>query len=123
MASFVLSFFPLDVLGGIWDLIESVSEGFLTYSFHSKALVTKFDLEIGQCQLRVIIYLNSKELAHQMLHTTFQGNGPSGSEVAIVLGFIAGRPNAAFLFWFFGDFRCGALLFMVIHVIYKYKNR
>ena len=23
----------------------------------------------------------------------------------------------------FGDFRCGALLFMVIHVIYKYKNR
>ena len=32
MASFVLSFFPLDVLNGIWDLIESVSEGFLTYS-------------------------------------------------------------------------------------------
>ena len=31
MASFVLSFFPLDVLDGIWDLIESVSEGFLTY--------------------------------------------------------------------------------------------
>ena len=34
MASFVLSFFPLDVLDGIWDLIESVSEGFLTYSFN-----------------------------------------------------------------------------------------
>ena len=33
MASFVLSFFPLDVLDGNWDLIESVSEGFLTYSF------------------------------------------------------------------------------------------
>ena len=33
MASFVLSFFPLDVLDEIWDLIESVSEGFLTYSF------------------------------------------------------------------------------------------
>ena len=31
-ASFVLSFFPLDVLDEIWDLIESVSEGFLTYS-------------------------------------------------------------------------------------------
>ena len=27
------------------------------------------------------------------------------------------------LFWFFGEFRCGALLFMVILVIYKYKNR
>ena len=33
MASFVLSFFPLDVLDEIWDLIEPVSEGFLTYSF------------------------------------------------------------------------------------------
>ena len=31
MASFVLSFFPLDVLDEIWDLIESVSEGSLTY--------------------------------------------------------------------------------------------
>ena len=36
--------------------------------------------------------------------------------------FIAGRPKAALLFWFFGDFRCGALLFIVILVIYKYKN-
>ena len=33
MASFVLSFFPLDVLDEIWVLMESVSEGFLTYSF------------------------------------------------------------------------------------------
>ena len=33
MASFVLSFFPLDVLGEIWDLIVSVSEGFLTDSY------------------------------------------------------------------------------------------
>ena len=31
--------------------------------------------------------------------------------------FIAGRPKSAFLFWFFRDFRCGALLFMVILVI------
>ena len=37
--------------------------------------------------------------------------------------FIAGRPKAALPFWFFGDFRCGALLFMVIHGIYKYKNK
>ena len=34
MASFVLSFFPLDVLDEIWDSIESVSEGFLTYSYY-----------------------------------------------------------------------------------------
>ena len=41
----------------------------------------------------------------------------------VLAGHIAGRPKAALLFWFFGDFRCGALLFMVIHVIYKYKNK
>ena len=33
VSSFVLSFFPLDVLDEIWDLIESVSERFLTYSY------------------------------------------------------------------------------------------
>ena len=38
MASFVLSFFPLDVLDEIWDLIESVSEGFLTYSWSLRLL-------------------------------------------------------------------------------------
>ena len=32
MVSFVLSVFPQDVLDEIWDLIESVSEGFPTYS-------------------------------------------------------------------------------------------
>ena len=32
MASFVLSFFTRDVLDAIWDLIESISEGFPTYS-------------------------------------------------------------------------------------------
>ena len=37
--------------------------------------------------------------------------------------FISGRPKAAFLFWFFGNFRCGVLLFIVIHVIYKYEIR
>ena len=36
--------------------------------------------------------------------------------------FIAGRPKAALLFWFFGDFRCGVLLFMAILVINKYKK-
>ena len=37
--------------------------------------------------------------------------------------FINGRAKAALLFWFFGDFRYGVLLFMVILVLYKYKNR
>ena len=41
MASFVLSVFPLDVLDGIWYLIESVSEGFLTLLFHPSMLEIK----------------------------------------------------------------------------------
>ena len=37
----MLSFFPLDVLDEIWGVIESVSEGFLTYSFkYSGAIVS-----------------------------------------------------------------------------------
>ena len=47
----------------------------------------------------------------------------SGLEFTIKLkhpsNFIAGRLKAAFLFWFFGDIRCGALLFVVTLVIYK----
>ena len=31
----MLSFFPLDVLDEIWDLTESVSKGFFTYSSYS----------------------------------------------------------------------------------------
>ena len=69
---FVLSFFPLDVLDEIWDVVESVSERFLTYS------------------------------------KLVQAPGK----------FIAGRPKAALLFWFFGGFRCGVPLFIVMLVIY-----
>ena len=55
MASFVLSFFPLDVLDEIWDLIESVSEGFLTYSlylFHTKALYT--EIEVSEWDISIL---------------------------------------------------------------------
>ena len=31
---------------------------------------------------------------------------------------IAGRPKAALLFWFFGCFRCGVPLFIVMLVVY-----
>ena len=44
MASFVLSLFPLDVLDEIWDLIESVSEGFLTYFW----LIISFNVGISR---------------------------------------------------------------------------
>ena len=35
MVSFVLSFFPRDVLDEILNLIESVSEDFPSYSYHT----------------------------------------------------------------------------------------
>ena len=37
----MLSFFPLDVLGEIWDAIESFSEGFLTYFGNIRQFVRK----------------------------------------------------------------------------------
>ena len=49
----MLSFFPLDVLDEIWDLIESVSEGFLTYSYIQKV---KF---VMQLSLFVCLFLFS----------------------------------------------------------------
>ena len=31
---------------------------------------------------------------------------------------VSGRPKAALLFWFFGGFRCGVPLFIVMLVVY-----
>ena len=58
MASFVLlSFFPLDVLDEIWDLIESVSEGFLTYSLSFYGHENGFTLKIfAICSRDFLIY-------------------------------------------------------------------
>ena len=43
-------------------------------------------------------------------------------EFRLPSNFFAGRPKAALLFWFFGDFRCGALLFMIIWLFTLYIN-
>ena len=56
MASFVLSFFPLDVLDEIWDLIESVSEGFLAYSF-LKAMQVDFFFQHNTYLVEVLPYV------------------------------------------------------------------
>ena len=47
MASFVLSFFPLDVLDEILDLIESVSEGFPSYSYVGCSLCDEYSNSFG----------------------------------------------------------------------------
>ena len=48
----MLSFFPLYVLDEIWDLIESVSEGFLTYSL----VVTNVQILRPDCDLELSAY-------------------------------------------------------------------
>ena len=44
-------FFPLDVLDEIWDLIESVSEGFLTYSLTGGTCPNDFSDPINQAMV------------------------------------------------------------------------
>ena len=63
MASFVLSFFPLDVLDEILDLIESVSEEFLTYSFEEMTL-NKSDPTCSKLQNSDILKHLDKKLSH-----------------------------------------------------------
>ena len=54
--------FPLDVLDGIWDLIESVSEGFLTYSYS----VITFD-EAIYCKANEIQWQRTDEFSDTIL--------------------------------------------------------
>ena len=67
----------------------------------------------------------TKQLSVKGTKVELKGEGWSAANYwsPQVFSLLAVRTKAALLFWFFGDFRCGALLFMVILVIYKYKNR
>ena len=134
MASFCVVHFPRHVLDDIWDLIESVSESFLTYSSKTPDLLMLREVCLllrhsGLCFpfvfIRFVFLFRScfsgepkqKQGRGLVDHKLVQAPPPPP------VIFIAGRPKAALLLWFFGDFRCGALLFVVINVIYKYKNR
>ena len=66
MASFVLSFFPLDVLDEIWDLIESVSEGFLTYT------------SVGDKQIRTFCLLPSLSRLDHYQPSSFSSRADNG---------------------------------------------
>ena len=45
-----------------------------------------------------------------------------GKLVQAPSNYIVGRPKAALLFRFYSDFRCGVLLFIVLLVMYEYRN-
>ena len=62
-----MSFFQLDVLDEIWDLFESVSEGFLTYSCHYKILAktgTVYDVS----ETRSLYQISEKHFVHSKGH-------------------------------------------------------
>ena len=59
----MLSFFPLDVLDEIWDVIESGSEGFLTYSYIQNDFVAA---------LTQAVYLISSWMAFVFFPNLFQ---------------------------------------------------
>ena len=67
MVSFVLSFFPRDVLDEILNLIESVSEDFPSYSFRVTVLNSRADSRVvanvdGRTDVRVEFCKNVAEL-------------------------------------------------------------
>ena len=72
---------------------------------------------VRQCDAFVVIVLSDEAKQNQGRGLVDRKlvNPPSN--------FIAGHPKAALLFWFFSDFRCGVLLFIVILVIYKYMYK
>ena len=52
-----------------------------------------------------------------------KGDGWSiANEFKLPSNYFAVRPKMALLFWFFDDFSCGVLLFMVVLAIYNYKK-
>ena len=69
------------------------------------------------CDAFVVIVLSDKQRQNQGLGLVDR------YLVKALSNFTAGRSKAALLFWFFSDFRCGVPLFIVIVVLYKYKNR
>ena len=49
MVSFVLSFFPRDVLDEILNLIESVSEDFPSYSWNHENILETWEFRANEC--------------------------------------------------------------------------
>ena len=56
---FVLSFFPRNVLDEIWDLIELISEGFLTYSSIQPVEKIKYD-DTSSSRFKIIKWLENE---------------------------------------------------------------
>ena len=80
-----------------------------------------------QCQLPALLFVCIHFVLFLLFVFFFFGEPKQNQGRGLVdrkpSNFIAGRPKAVLLFWFFGDFRCGVLLFFVILVIYEYRNR
>ena len=67
MVSFVLSFFPRDVLDEILNLIESVSEDFPSYSFKENVIFPK----ARSCYIYALSYMSDVEILYKAIEFTF----------------------------------------------------
>ena len=67
----MLSYFPLDVLDEIWDVIESVSEGFLTYSSMTKLYI------VHTFYMKSLLFRESSPLNSLFLRVCIKHCGPS----------------------------------------------
>ena len=78
----------------------------------------------GQLPIRKLYMFSKLNIPDLQSRTNGEGWSTSNNfKQPTPSNFIAGRPKAALLFWFFSDFRCGVPLVFDILVIYKYKNR
>ena len=93
-------------------------KAFSTFYRRHFDIVSKYNVGL---KTLLLLGLSEPEFYGDFMATVGRVGRPQTSSSPPVV-FIAGRPKAALLVWFFGDFRCDALLFMVIHVVYKYKN-
>ena len=67
MVSFVLSFFPRDVLDEIWNLTESVSDGFPTYSSDGFPTYSSIDGNVNA----ILIFSNLNLNVHTLFTTLY----------------------------------------------------
>ena len=87
----MLFFFPLDVLDEIWDVIESVSEGFLTYSCCAPRWYTKL-MKPVYASLRMLRPTNSGYIDNSLIaeetYSEFEQNIKDTVSLMSDLGFI-----------------------------------
>ena len=88
---------------------------FCTKRIHDVLLFLSFYMNVNMCRVLPREQVPHNNNSNDIFSEQFQNKRMANS--------IMQRGVAALLFWFFGGFRCGGPLFIVILVIYQNKNR